>query len=76
MATTVVSFSPDSPVLTIPEVSAYLKIPASTVRLYIRRGVFSFKRVGKRFLIPKLEVEKFATTGFVRQGEVPQKRAA
>jgi len=52
----------------VPETSAYLKCPETTILLHLRRGTFSYKRIGKRYLIPRKEVEHFATSGFQRQG--------
>ncbi len=70
MPTTVTTSTcvPDSPVFTVPETSAYLKCPETTILLHLRRGTFSYKRIGKRYLIPRKEVEHFATSGFQRQG--------
>jgi len=71
MPTTVTTSTvvPDSPIFTVPEASAYLKIPETTFLLHLRRGTFSYKRVGKRYLVPKAEVEAFARTGFRREGQ-------
>lgn len=63
----------DSPIFTVPEAAAFLKIPETTLLLHLRRGTFAYKRVGKRYLIQKKEVEHFAATGFRREG-VPNGR--
>jgi excisionase family DNA binding protein len=58
----------DSPIFTVLEAAAYLKIPETTLLLHLRRGTFAYKRVGKRYLIQRAEVEQFARTGFKKQG--------
>lgn len=70
MPTTVTTSTvvPDSPNFTVLESAAYLKIPETTFLLLLRRGTFSYKKVGKRYLVPKAEVETFARTGFHKQG--------
>jgi excisionase family DNA binding protein len=60
-----------SPLMTVAEVSEYLRTPKSTVLLLIRRGDFSKKVIGKRFLLQRAEIQKYASTGFQRQGVRP-----
>jgi excisionase family DNA binding protein len=62
------STSATSPVLTVLEVAEFLKVPASTVRLKIRRGEFSYQKIGKRFLLKRSEVETHLDKGWQRQG--------
>jgi len=54
--------------MTIPEVVEFLKVPASTIRLKIRRGEFSYQKIGKRFLLKRSEVETHLDKGWQRQG--------
>jgi len=54
--------------MTVLEVAEYLKTPASTIRLKIRRGEFSYQKIGKRFLLKRSEVETHLDKGWQRQG--------
>jgi excisionase family DNA binding protein len=57
-----------SPLLTIPEAAKFLHAPIYTVRLLIRRGKLRHQRIGKRFVVPRADVEAHLESGWKREG--------
>lgn len=52
--------APAAGLLTVPKAAKILKIDATLVRRYCRQGRLKAVRVGRDWLIPRLEVEVFA----------------
>jgi excisionase family DNA binding protein len=44
---------------TVEEISEMLKIPALSIRKYLRDGILQGHRIGKHWRIPKESLEKF-----------------
>jgi excisionase family DNA binding protein len=63
--------SAPSPLFTSTEAADFLRLPKTSFLLLVRRGEFAKKRVGKRFLFQRVEIEKFASTGFQKEGVRP-----
>jgi excisionase family DNA binding protein len=57
-----------SPLLTVPEAAKFLRAPIYSVRLLIRRGKLRYQRVGKRFVLPRADVEAYLENGWKREG--------
>ena len=49
--------------LTQEEAAARLHVALDTMRRYVREGKFARTRVGKRYLIPESEIERFLQSG-------------
>jgi excisionase family DNA binding protein len=52
----------------IPGAAKFLSATEWAVRRLIYAGKLSYKRVGKRIIIPRTVLEEFATTGLKREG--------
>jgi len=57
-----------SPVFTIPEMAAYLRVPIISARLLIRRGHVRHQRIGKRFLVPREDVDRYLAANWRQEG--------
>ena len=57
-----------SPVLTVLEMSEFLKIPLGQARSLIRRGAVRYMRVGKRYLVSRGDVEAWVAGNWQRKG--------
>lgn len=58
--------STKSPAMTLREAALYLSCTTSWVRILINRGELSYQQQGKRFVVPRLEVEQLLERGWRR----------
>ena len=54
--------------LTVPETAEILRAPIHFVRLLIRRGKFRHQKIGKKFVLPRVDVESYLENGWKREG--------
>lgn len=58
-----------SPAMTLAEAAAYLNSKLNWIRTLIARGDLSYQRAGKRFIVPRAEVEALLRRGWCRNGK-------
>src|SRR5262245_4701482 len=57
--TCVIFKSADTPYLTVNEAAKLASLAPSTIRLYIRKGQLKALKVGRRVVVPRIELERF-----------------
>jgi excisionase family DNA binding protein len=65
-----------SPVFTLPQAAQYLSVPTYAIRLLVRRGKLRYQRIGKRFVVPRADVESLLNNGWKREGLPDRGKAA
>jgi excisionase family DNA binding protein len=51
------------PYLSVEEAAALTPLAKSTIRLYIRKGMLKIQRVGRKIVIPRLELDRLIALG-------------
>lgn len=62
-------------VLTLPEAARFLHVPLHSIRLLVRRGKVRHQRIGKRFVVPCVDLVGYLEHSWRREGETERATA-